>query len=152
LQRLDVERAVQALSRVGIDEVVGYLQWGMIDWRDAGLAVETVGQMTVHDLAAWHEQEQDVLVIDVREPFEWEAGHAPGAHHIPLGELGERQHELPEDQQILVICRSGARSRMVTDALNEANYPAANVDGGMGAWQAVGGPIERDDGTPGAIV
>jgi len=90
-------------------------------------------------------------LLDVREPFEWEAGHAPGAHHIPLGELGERQHELPEDQQILVVCRSGHRSRMVTDALNEANYPAANVAGGMGAWEASGGPIQRDDGTPGAI-
>lgn len=90
-------------------------------------------------------------LLDVREPFEWEAGHAPGAHHIPLGELGERQHELPEDQQILVVCRSGHRSRMVTDALNEANYPAANVAGGMGAWQASGGPVQRDDGTPGAI-
>ncbi|MDR6970743.1 rhodanese-like domain-containing protein [Leifsonia shinshuensis] len=91
-------------------------------------------------------------LLDVREGYEWEAGHAPGAHHIPLGELSERQHELPEDRQILVICRSGARSRMVTDALNEANYPAANVDGGMGAWQAGGGPVQRDDGTPGAIV
>jgi len=91
-------------------------------------------------------------LLDVREGYEWEAGHAPAAHHIPLGELGARQHELPEDQQILVICRSGARSRTVTDALNEANYPAANVAGGMGAWQAEGSPVERDDGTPGAIV
>lgn len=90
-------------------------------------------------------------LLDVREPFEWEAGHAPTAHHIPLGELGERQDELPEDQQLLVICRSGARSRMVTDALTQAGYPAANVEGGMGAWQAAGAPVERDDGTPGAI-
>ena len=90
-------------------------------------------------------------LLDVREGWEWEAGHAPDAHHIPLGELGERQHELPEDRQILVICRSGARSRMVTDALNDANYPAANVGGGMGDWQAAGAPVLRDDGTPGAI-
>jgi rhodanese-related sulfurtransferase len=91
-------------------------------------------------------------LLDVREPYEWDAGHAPGAHHIPMGELGLRQHELPEDRQILVVCRSGGRSRMVTDALNEANYPAANVEGGMSAWQAVGAPVHRDDGTPGAIV
>ena len=91
-------------------------------------------------------------LLDVREDFEWEAGHAPGAHHIPLGELGSRQHELPEDQQILVVCRSGARSRRATDALNQANYPAANVEGGMSAWHATGAPVERSDGTPGAIV
>ncbi|RDV43486.1 rhodanese-like domain-containing protein [Leifsonia sp. ku-ls] len=94
----------------------------------------------------------EAWLLDVREGFEWEAGHAPDAHHIPLGELGGRQHELPEDRQLLVICRSGARSRMVTDALTEANYPAANVAGGMGAWQAAGGAVLRDDGTPGAIV
>ena len=99
-----------------------------------------------------HADAGSAWLLDVREPYEWEAGHAPAAHHIPLGELGARQHELPEDRQILVICRSGHRSRMVTDALNEANYPAANVEGGMGAWQAGGGPVERDDGTPGAIV
>src|SRR5690349_20399994 len=91
-------------------------------------------------------------LLDVREVYEWEAGHAPAAHHIPLGELGDRQHELPEDRQLLVICRSGARSRMVTDALNEANYPAANVAGGMSAWHSAGGTVQRDDGTPGAIV
>jgi len=91
-------------------------------------------------------------LLDVREGYEWEAGHAPVAHHIPLGELGARQHELPEDRQLLVICLVGGRSRMVAQALIEANYPAADVAGGMAAWQADGGPVVRDDGTPGAIV
>lgn len=93
----------------------------------------------------------EAWLLDVREGYEWEAGHAPGAHHIPVGELGARQHELPEDRQLLVICLGGGRSRMVTDALIEANYPAANVAGGMAAWLAAGGPVVRDDGTPGAI-
>jgi rhodanese-related sulfurtransferase len=84
-------------------------------------------------------------LLDVREVDEWEAGHAPDAHHIPLSELGERQHELPEGEQILVICHSGVRSRMVTDALLQANYPAANVAGGMLAWQASGGPLSGPD-------
>jgi len=94
----------------------------------------------------------EAWLLDVRENHEWEAGHAPAAHHIPLGELGARQHELPEDRQLLVICLVGGRSRMVAQALIEANYPAANVAGGMAAWQADGGPVVRDDGTPGAIV
>ena len=80
-------------------------------------------------------------LLDVREGYEWESGHAPDAHHIPMGELGLRQHELPEDQQILVICAVGGRSRRVTDALLQADYPAANVAGGMLAWQASGGPV-----------
>jgi rhodanese-related sulfurtransferase len=80
-------------------------------------------------------------LLDVREADEWAAGRAPGAHHIPLSELSARQDELPSDTQVLVICHSGGRSRMVTDALLQAHFPAANVAGGMVAWQASGGPV-----------
>ncbi|MDQ1575520.1 MAG: hypothetical protein QOH55_670 [Microbacteriaceae bacterium] len=90
-------------------------------------------------------------LLDVREPSEWDAGHAASAHHIPMRELEARQHELPEGEQILVICLSGGRSRMVTDALLRADYPATNVAGGMQAWQAAGAAVVRDDGTPGAV-
>jgi rhodanese-related sulfurtransferase len=90
-------------------------------------------------------------LLDVRETYEWEAGHAPDAHHIPLYELQERQHELPEDAQILVICHSGGRSRMATDALNRADYPAANVAGGMDAWSRSGARVIRDGGSPGVV-
>lgn len=80
-------------------------------------------------------------LLDVREGFEWASGHAPEAHHIPMGELGLRQHELPEDTTIAVICHSGHRSRMVTDALVGADYAAVDVTGGMVAWQASGGEV-----------
>jgi rhodanese-related sulfurtransferase len=91
-------------------------------------------------------------LLDVREDHEWEAGHAPYAHHIPLSQIGPRQDELPEEEQILVICHSGYRSRMATDALAGANYAAANVAGGMAAWQENGAPVVRSDGSPGAVV
>jgi rhodanese-related sulfurtransferase len=80
-------------------------------------------------------------LLDVRERHEWDAGHAPGAHLIPLGELAARQDELPEDDQILVICHSGGRSAMATRALLGAGYHAANVAGGMIAWHGAQGPI-----------
>ncbi|AGW41252.1 thiosulfate sulfurtransferase [Leifsonia xyli subsp. cynodontis DSM 46306] len=91
-------------------------------------------------------------LLDVREQHEWEAGHAPGAHHIALSELDVRRHELPEGEQILVICRSGGRSRMVTDALLRASCPAVNVSGGMDAWASSGGAVTRPDGSPGTVV
>src|SRR2546427_5028974 len=66
----DLERAVQALSRVGVDEVAGVLQWGMIGWKGGGFPVESVPDITVHDLAEWLEEGGDLAVIDGREPFQ----------------------------------------------------------------------------------
>jgi rhodanese-related sulfurtransferase len=103
---------------------------GSGDSIEAADAVRLVG-----DDSAW--------LLDVREDHEWQAGHAPAAHHIPMGALGARQDELPEAATILVICHSGARSRAVTDALRAAGYPAVNVEGGMVAWNSAGGEVVK---------
>jgi glyoxylase-like metal-dependent hydrolase (beta-lactamase superfamily II)/rhodanese-related sulfurtransferase len=140
----DVERAVQALSRVGIDDVAGYLQWGMIDWRDAGLPTETVAQATVHELAAWLEQHADVVVVDVREPFEWLEGHIPGATHLPMFEAVRRAAELPADRPKAVVCAGGLRSSTTISALKRhVRGPWLNVTGGMSAWSKAGYGVRR---------
>ncbi len=82
-------------------------------------------------------------LLDVREPREWDEVHASSAQLIPMSALSERAGELPETGRILVICRSGARSAAVTEALVAAGYPAYNVLGGMLAWEAEGGPVVR---------
>jgi rhodanese-related sulfurtransferase len=92
---------------------------------------------------------QDGYLLDVREQDEWEAGHAPAAVHIPMGQLSDRAGEIPRDQEVFVICRSGARSAQVTVALNQAGWLAKNVDGGMKDWAAAGRPMEgAGDGPP----
>lgn len=85
----------------------------------------------------------EAWLLDVREDSEWQSGHVEAAHHIPMGELQTRQDEIPEEVPVLVICHLGQRSRMVTDALLRAGYPAANIDGGMDAWLAAGGQVAR---------
>ena len=90
-------------------------------------------------------------LLDVREPAEWHSGHAPGALWIPLGHLSTRFHELPTDRRIAVVCRSGGRSAMATEALVGQGLDAMNVVGGMLAWAADGLPVVTDDGLPGAI-
>jgi rhodanese-related sulfurtransferase len=85
-------------------------------------------------------------LLDVREDDEWQAGHAPGATHIPLGELSSRATEVPKDQTIYVICRSGARSARATFALVGAGWDAINVSGGMQDWAAAGRPMTADSG------
>jgi rhodanese-related sulfurtransferase len=91
------------------------------------------------------------LLLDVRNPAEWQAGHAEGAAWIPMSQLAERQEELPTDREIVVICKTGSRSAQVAKALVAAGYGAVNLAGGSEAWQAAGLAIVTDDGRPGAV-
>lgn len=82
-----------------------------------------------------------VVLLDVREDDEWAAGHAPGAKHIPLGDLPARVDELselPEHLPVYVVCRSGGRSARATAWLNASGWDAVNVAGGMKGWHAEG--------------
>ena len=85
-------------------------------------------------------------LLDVREDDEWAAGHAPGARHIALGELSARAAEVPQDQAVYVICRSGVRSARAAQALAAAGWEAINVAGGMQDWAAAGRPMTTDSG------
>ncbi|NMC54257.1 MAG: rhodanese-like domain-containing protein [Chloroflexi bacterium] len=84
-------------------------------------------------------REQGVLMLDVREPDEWREVHIPGATLIPLGELAGRVDELPKDQPIVVVCRSGNRSAVGRDILLEAGFEqVTSMAGGMNDWKAAG--------------
>ncbi len=80
--------------------------------------------------------------VDVREPEEWDEGHIPGALHIPLAELPDRLHELPADSDVILVCRSGARSFAATEfLLRNGHARAVNLDGGMLAWLEANHPV-----------
>ena len=85
-------------------------------------------------------------VLDVREQDEWDAGHIDGAQHLPLSQLAERTEEVPLDQDVYVICRSGGRSLRATAYLAQYGYDPVNVLGGMGAWADAGKPIVSETG------
>lgn len=82
------------------------------------------------------------LLIDVRQPDEWEEFRAPGAVLIPLGEVPERVEEIPSVETVYVICRSGGRSAKAVEFLLAQGYDAVNVAGGSLAWQQAGFPVE----------
>ncbi len=90
----------------------------------------------------------DAVLLDVREDDEWAAGHAPGAVHLPLGELAGRLGELPDGGTLHVICRSGGRSAKATAYLNANGWDAVNVAGGMLGWHAANRPMVADSGQP----
>ena len=95
----------------------------------------------------------DTVLVDVREQNEWDAGHAPQAIHIPMGELPSRVGELPEsDEPLNIVCRSGNRSGRVVVWLTQNGVDAVNVAGGMQAWGAAGKPmVGEGSGTPRVI-
>ena len=89
-------------------------------------------------------REQEAVLLDVREPDEWDRGHIEGAKHIPLGELQERVGEVPLDQKVLCVCAVGGRSGMATQFLNQVGREAINLDGGMHAWEVSGRPMSTN--------
>ena len=83
-------------------------------------------------------------LLDVREPWEYQEGHVPGAQLIPLGELEQRVNEVPRDRPILAICHSGQRSLAAAGYLLQLGYNSvSNVDGGTAAWIERGFPVDR---------
>jgi rhodanese-related sulfurtransferase len=98
-----------------------------------------------------HERRDELVLLDVREGDEWQAGHIEGSLHIPMGELAARQDELPQDRTIVAVCRTGRRSAAVTEALVRAGYDAHNLVGGVAEWKGVGLELVDDEGGPGVV-
>jgi rhodanese-related sulfurtransferase len=81
------------------------------------------------------------FVLDVRNEDEWSAGRLDGSTLIPMQQVVTRRDELPSDREIVVVCRSGARSGRVATVLALSGYDAVNVAGGLETWIAAGLPF-----------
>jgi rhodanese-related sulfurtransferase len=95
--------------------------------------------------------EGDAILLDIREQYEWDAGHAPQARLLPMSELAGRAGELPTDVPIICVCHVGGRSAMVAAALNRGGWQALDLTGGMRSWQAAGLPVVDQAGAPGHV-
>lgn len=90
---------------------------------------------------AYAKRESGAYILDVRQPEEWDQVHIPGATLIPLGELQSRLSEVPRDQEVVVVCRSGNRSQEGRNILKNAGYEqVTSMAGGVNQWQAAGYP------------
>jgi glyoxylase-like metal-dependent hydrolase (beta-lactamase superfamily II)/rhodanese-related sulfurtransferase len=95
------------------------------------------------DARAWLEQHAQALVVDVREPSEYAAGHVPGARSLPQAELATRLDELPRDRELVVVCAAGTRSVRAASFLRQAGFErVVNLAGGTNGWRAAGHPLE----------
>ncbi|GAA2494693.1 rhodanese-like domain-containing protein [Winogradskya humida] len=97
--------------------------------------------------------EPSAYLLDVREPDEWAAGHAPDAHHLPMMEVPARIAEIPTDAEVVVVCRSGGRSGQVVSYLMGNGWDnVRNLDGGMQAWSADGRDVVSENGQPARVL
>jgi len=92
-----------------------------------------------------------LVVLDVREPVEWQHGHIDGAVHIPLMQLPQRLAEVPGGQT-LVVCKIGGRSAQAVGYLVQQGIDAVNLDGGMLEWAGAGRPMVSEIGQPPHVV
>ncbi len=90
----------------------------------------------------------ELTVLDVREPVEWQHGRIEGAVHVPMGELAARTDELPSDGKLLVVCSVGGRSARVTAFLQQQGFDAFNLAGGLVEWVAAGRRLVGDTDEP----
>lgn len=97
-------------------------------------------EVTVHELAA--ASAEGAVVVDVREPDEYVAGHVPQAMLMPLRTVPDRHQELPKDEPIYLVCAVGARSMQAAHYLSQLGYDVRNVAGGTHDWMAAGLPVE----------
>jgi rhodanese-related sulfurtransferase len=95
--------------------------------------------------------DESVILLDVREDDEWQRGHAPGAQHIPMGDVPARIGEVDTDAKLFVVCHAGGRSMRVAQYLARNGYEPVNVSGGMLAWAGAGRPVVTDDGSAGTV-
>jgi rhodanese-related sulfurtransferase len=97
-------------------------------------------------LAEWLAEDPTLQVIDVREPYEREAGHIAGTRHIELNALSGEAASLDRERPVVFYCRVGARSAMAAQALRAAGYEAYSMDGGLLRWAQENRPLEPDGG------
>jgi hydroxyacylglutathione hydrolase len=98
------------------------------------------------DIEALKTREPAAIVLDVREPVEYAAGHVPGAVNLPQADLADRLEELPRDRPVLMICQGGYRSLRAAQFLKQMGFDrVASVAGGTAAWTAAGNPLDEGE-------
>jgi rhodanese-related sulfurtransferase len=137
----DLADALAALAAIGYSNLAGYLAGGIAAWQESGRPLDTLPQMSVHELRERLDDADAPLVVDAREQQEYDGRHIRGAVHLPFWAVPESGGELPRDRPLAVICEAGLRSSLAASLLARHGYrDLRNVSGGMAAWLQAGYP------------
>ena len=138
------KRQTQLIIGAVLVLILALVGWAIIDGFSSPEAVTAEAlpaEVTIQE--AYQLVEEGAFLLDVREQNEWDEFHATGATLIPLGELSSRVDEVPQDQEIVVICNSGNRSQTGRDILLDAGFTdVTSAAGGVQAWRSAGYPVE----------
>jgi hydroxyacylglutathione hydrolase len=139
----DLPEVLRQFLRVGFTRFAGCLQGGMEAWVTAGLPMQGLAQLPVHELNQVLPP-REFQLLDVRTPHEWDQGHLPGARYLFLGDLPEKLGNLNRDRPVVVYCASGYRSSLAASLLQARGFgKVQNVPGSYAAWTAAGYPVVK---------
>jgi rhodanese-related sulfurtransferase len=140
--RVDYDRMVTELHRIGYDLIFGYLSGGIMAWLMSGRVVEQLEQTSPQQLKSQLEK-SNIRIIDVHTPAEWDGGRIKWAEHFPLSDiLDDKFPEAEKDEELVLQCGSGYRSNIAASIMKQAGYAKAkSLAGGIFAWSNAGFPV-----------
>ncbi len=140
-----LDEALRDLRMIGLDRVGGYASADVLHaWESRGHATARIAQIDAEGVARRLETGL-VHVVDVRSQAEWQAGHIPGAQHIPLGDLPGQANTVPSGRPVVVHCQGGARSAIAASVLQAQGFSDVhNLAGGLNEWRAAGHRVEDE--------
>ncbi len=132
----DEQEIVWQLTRIGLDNIRGFVDGGVAAWKKSGRDVGSLKTLTIQEAAQKVASGENLFILDVRTPSEWEEGHLEGAFNIHAGELSKRVDEVPTDRPVGVVCGGGMRSSIAASYLLQLGRKnVCQVLGGMRALQ-----------------
>jgi hydroxyacylglutathione hydrolase len=136
-----LDEVVSLFWRTGFTNIAGYLVGGMGAWVRAGLPLDHIPQIDVHQL---HQNHKAIQVLDVRSTLEWNDGHIPHAQHIYLPDLPMHMGQLNKKAPVATYCNTGYRASIASSLLKQAGFEdVKNVPGSWKAWIKAKLPIEK---------
>jgi len=135
------DKAIKYLHRIGYDDIAGYLSSDIMQWRNKGKPMDTLGTVSAPTAKNMLEKE-DALLLDVREDTEYNEGHVKDSMNIYVGLLQDEIDKLPKNKTIITTCGWGGRGGIAASILKRNGFEDVhNLLGGMKAWQSLGYPL-----------
>jgi hydroxyacylglutathione hydrolase len=127
------QEVVTRLSRVGYDNVLGFLAGGMTAWQSAGKEIDSIESISAEEFVNKMNEYNSLIIRDVRKQNEFEAGHVKSAENVPLGFISENMGMFSHTQTNYIHCAGGYRSMIAASILKSRGYEVIDIEGGFGA-------------------